>query len=92
MLNDSLAAERFRIPINDCNDVNDKKNLARYRQLWTKWMSWHQHTSDEPHSIESQINRMIFNDLIYRATVSVRAPTCSETAISARNPTLAYQA
>ncbi len=31
---------------------------------------------------------MIFNDLTYRATVSIR--DASETAISARNPTLAY--
>lgn len=88
--NESLAAKRFVIPINDCKDVKDKKNLGRYRQLWTKWMSWHQHTSHEPNSIESQINRMIFNDLIYRATVSVRRPAASEIAISARNPTLAY--
>jgi hypothetical protein len=90
MANDSLAARRFCIPINDCEDAKDKKNLGRYRQLWTKWTSWHQHTSDEPHSIESQINRMIFNDLTYRASVSVRALTTSETAISARNATLAY--
>ncbi len=90
MANDSLAAKRFYIPINGCKDVKDKKNLSRYRQLWTKWTSWHQHASDEPHSIESQINRMIFNDLTYRATVSVRGSAVSETAISARNPTLAY--
>lgn len=90
MAKDSLAAKRFCIPINDCKDVKDKKNLGRYRQLWPKWISWHQHSSDEPHSIESQINRMIFNDLTYRATVSVRGPAASETAISARNPTLAY--
>lgn len=53
-------------------------------------MSWYEHTSEEPHSIESQIHQMIFNDLVYRATLSVRESTAAETAISARSTTLAY--
>jgi hypothetical protein len=87
--NKSLAAQRFRVPIDQC-DVHDKANLVRYREHWLKWMSWYEHTAGEPHSIESQIQRMIFNDLAYRATVSVRGSVSSQIAISARTPTLAY--
>jgi hypothetical protein len=84
-----LAARRFSVPIDQC-DVVDKKALAQYRTNWLKWMSWYEHTPDEPNSIESQIQRMIFNDLTYRASVSVRGSVSNEIAISARSPTLAY--
>ena len=80
--NMSLAAQRFRVPIDQC-DVHGKKTLIRYRECWLKWMSWYEHTPNEPHSIESQIQRMIFNDLTYRASVSVRGSVSKETAISA---------
>jgi hypothetical protein len=53
-------------------------------------MSWYEHRPDEPHSIESQINRMIFDELTYRATLSVRESTAADTVISARSATLAY--
>jgi hypothetical protein len=83
------AARRFADPISACQ-VADKNKLNTYRQLWTKWMSWYELTSKEPNSIESQINQMIFNDLVYRATLSVRESAADETAISARTTTLAY--
>jgi hypothetical protein len=84
-----LAAGRFTTPINDCQ-VDNKSNLNTYRQLWRKWMSWYEHTPGEPHSIESQIHQMIFNDLTYRASVSVRESVAGGSAISAHSPTLAY--
>lgn len=89
VVNESLAAKRFQIPIDNC-DVDDKERLAQYRKHWLTWMSWYEHTPDEPHSIESQIHRMLFNDLTYRASVSVRESVAAEIAISARAPTLAY--
>src|ERR1700693_2680699 len=89
LVNESLTTKRFQIPINNC-DVDDKERLAQYRKHWLTWMSWYEHTSEEPHSIESQIHRMLFNDLTYRASVSVRESVASEIAISARAPTLAY--
>src|SRR5271163_1931904 len=88
-LGQSLAAGRFQIPIDEC-DVDNKEKLAQYRQHWLKWMSWYEHRPDEPHSIESQIHQMIFNDLTYRAGVSVRSSIPNEVPISARSPTLAY--
>jgi hypothetical protein len=84
----TLITGRFSIPINTCQ-VDEKNKLNTYRQLWLKWMSWYEHTPGEPHSIESQIHQMIFNDITYRAILSVRE-SAAETAISARSPTLAY--
>jgi hypothetical protein len=80
---------RFSAPINTCQ-VDEKNKLNTYRQLWVKWMSWYEHTPGEPHSIESQIHQMIFNDLTYRAILSVRKASAAETMISASHPTLAY--
>jgi hypothetical protein len=53
-------------------------------------MSWYGYGDPEPNGIETQIHRMLFNDLTYRATVSVRASVDVNVAISARSPTLAY--
>lgn len=89
VVSQSLAATRFSISICDCDVVN-KEKLARYREHWRKWMSWYEHTPEEPHSIESQIHRMLFNDLTYRASASVRESVAGDIPISARNPTLAY--
>ncbi len=88
-VNQSVAAKRFQVSIDDC-DVADKKKLIQYRERWLAWMSWYEHAPDRPHSIESQIHRLLFNDLTYRASVSVRESVASEIAISARTPTLAY--
>lgn len=83
------TAGRFAAPINTC-EVDDKNQLNTYRQLWVKWMSWYEHTPGEPHSIESQINQMIFNDLAYRAILSARTSSAAEANTSVSNPTLAY--
>lgn len=53
-------------------------------------MSWYEHSDLEPNSIESQIHTMLFNDLTYRACVSVRNLQGSDLEISAHSPTLAY--
>jgi hypothetical protein len=82
-------AERFQVPIDKC-EVVEKDGLVRYRQKWLQWMSWYQHSDSEPHSIESQIHRMFFNDLTYRAAVSVREAAGTDVSISARSPTLAF--
>jgi hypothetical protein len=83
------TTRRFSAPINTCQ-VQEKNKLNTYRQLWLKWMSWYERSPGEPHSIESQIHRMIFDDLTYRAILSVRESVAAETAISARSSTLAY--
>ena len=62
---DPLAG-RFQIAVEQC-DVDDKKRLVRYRTHWTKWMSWYRYNTSEPHSIESQIHHMLFNDLTLSA-------------------------
>jgi hypothetical protein len=82
-------ANRFKVPVHEC-DVIAKKTLAQYRDNWMKWISWYRHDPSEPHSIEAQIHRMLFNDITYRATVSVREPVAADVAISARSSTLAY--
>ncbi len=53
-------------------------------------MSWYWHSDSQPNSIESQIHNMLFNDLTYRAIVSVRESVDANATISARSPTLAY--
>jgi hypothetical protein len=83
------SANRFKIAVGSC-DVNDKQRLVRYRQKWTQWMTWYEHSESEPNSIESQIQRMLFNDFTYRAIVSVRGSENPDLAISARSATLAY--
>src|ERR1017187_2995673 len=82
-------ATRFRVPVHEC-DVIAKKTLEQYRDNWRKWISWYRRSPSEPHSIEAQIHRMLFNDITYRATVSAREPVAADVAISARSSTLAY--
>lgn len=81
--------DRFQIPVEKCQ-VEDKKRLAQYRSYWKKWMQWYSHGTSEPHSIESQIHQMLFDDLTYRSVASVRESVPAATAISARSSTLAY--
>lgn len=83
------SATRFKVAVSNC-DVNEKQKLVRYRQKWLQWMAWYEHSDSEPNSIESQIHRMLFNDLTYRAIVSVRASVGADLPISARSATLAY--
>jgi hypothetical protein len=80
---------RFQTPVEKC-EVIDTKRLARYRLHWKKWMQWYSHGSSEPHSIESQIHQMLFDDLTYRSIASVRESVPADDAISARSSTLAY--
>lgn len=82
-------ADRFKIDANDC-DVEDKAKLTQYRLKWQQWMSWYGYGSPELHNIQAQIHQMLFNDLTYRAVVSVRSSVDPEASISARSPTLAY--
>jgi len=84
----SPLPSRFEVPVERC-EVVDKKRLAQYRQKWMQWMTWYQGDS-EPHSIESQIRTMLFNDLTYRAIVSVRESAGADISVSARSATLAY--
>jgi hypothetical protein len=86
----NVLADRFKTAVKDC-DVESKKNLVGYRQKWVQWMSWYGYGDPpEPNNIESQIHRMFFNDLTYRATVSVRSSVDAGMDISARSATLAY--
>jgi hypothetical protein len=87
--NMSLVDGRFKVSVNDCYVLN-KAKLRQYRDNWKKWVSWHQHNETEPNTIESQMHRMFFNDITYRAIVSVRGTVDSKDAISARSATLAY--
>jgi AbiU2 len=88
-VNQNPCANRFTIAASDC-DVNNKQKLLRYRDKWFEWMKWYEHNDSEPNSIESQIHRMLFNDLTYRGIVSVRASVDTDLRISARSATLAY--
>ena len=85
---DSLE-NRFQTPVEKCQ-VEDKEGLAQYRSHWKKWMQWYSHGTSEPHSIESQIHQMLFDDLTYRSIASVRESVAADDAISARSSTLAY--
>jgi hypothetical protein len=86
----NVLADRFKTAVKGC-DVEDKKNLITYRQRWVEWMSWYGYGDPpEPNNIQSQIHRMFFNDLTYRATVSVRSSVDAGMEISARSGTLAY--
>ncbi len=89
LANRSRTAKRFEVPIADC-EVDNKNKLTQYRQHWLRWMSWYKHDPGEPHSIESQIHTMLFNDLTYRALASARESVGGEIKLSARSPTLAY--
>src|SRR5450759_2357155 len=89
LVDQRLSATRFKVAISNC-DVNEKQKLVRYRQKWMQWMAWYEHSESEPNSIESQIHTMLFNDLTYRAIVSVRASVDANLPISARSATLAY--
>jgi hypothetical protein len=89
IVSQNLSASRFRVPVKEC-DVHEKQKLVRYRQKWMQWMAWYEHSESEPNSIESQIHRMLFNDLTYRAIASVRASVDPDLPISARSATLAY--
>ncbi len=82
-------ADRFNVAVEKC-DVSNKQKLVQYRKKWMDWMSWYGYGDLQPNSIETQIHRMLFNDLTYRATVSVRASVDANIPISARSPTLAY--
>lgn len=82
-----VISNRFTVPIRDC-DVEDKENLHAFRELWTKWMTWYESTPDEPHSIERQIQLMIWNDLTYRTVMSTRSE--KEAELASQNQTLSY--
>ena len=84
----SLHEDRFKQPIGDC-DVEDKKKLESYRALWLKWMRWYDHSPGEANTIESQLQTLIFNDLVYR-TVSGARGAGGEEKTSARDGTLVY--
>lgn len=88
LVNQNPWANRFKVPVDEC-DVIAKNTLEQYRANWMKWISWYRHDPAEPHSIEAQIHTMLFNDITYRATISVREPV-TDVAISARSSTLAY--
>ncbi|MGA2103280.1 MAG: hypothetical protein ABSG34_19370 [Candidatus Sulfotelmatobacter sp.] len=86
----NVLADRFKTAVKDC-EVELKENLIGYRQKWVQWMSWYGYGNPpEPNNIESQIHRMFFNDLTYRAAVSVRSSVDAGMDISARSATLAY--
>lgn len=85
----NVLSDRFKTTVKDC-DVVEKKNLIGYRQKWVQWMSWYGYGAPEPNNIQTQIHRMLFNDLTYRATVSVRSSEDAGMEISARSATLAY--
>ena len=85
---DPLAA-RFEVPVENC-DVHDKLKLNQYRVKWKQWMSWYGYGSSEPHNIQQQIHQILFNDITYRAVVSVRELGPTDGPIAARVPTLAY--
>jgi hypothetical protein len=81
--------DRFATPAIEC-DVLDQRKLESYRALWRKWMSWYDHSPGEPHSIEQQIQTMLFNDLTYRSAVSARNTVPPDVEVAARNSTLGY--
>ncbi len=81
--------DRFAKPAKEC-DVHDQSKLESYRAHWRKWMSWYEHSPSEPHSIEQQIQTMLFNDLTYRSVVSARNSVSPEIEISARTSTLTF--
>jgi len=85
----SPIKDRFEIPIDAC-DVRDKQMLESYRAHWRKWMSWYDHHPDEPHSIEQQIQQMLFNDLVYRSVASARSSVPESVEVSARTGTLVH--
>lgn len=72
MPNQDPLANRFSVPPERC-EVNQKERLKPYRAKWRVWMSWHGLSDSDPNSIQAQIHRMLFNDITYRAVVSVRA-------------------
>lgn len=74
-------ADRFNVAVEKC-DVSNKQKLVQYRKKWMDWMSWYGYGDLQPNSIETQIHRMLFNDLTYRATVSVRASVDANIPIS----------
>jgi hypothetical protein len=53
-------------------------------------MSWYDHSPSEPHSIEQQIQTMLFNDLTYRSVVSARSTVSPEIEVAARTSTLTF--
>jgi hypothetical protein len=53
-------------------------------------MSWYDHSPQEPHSIEQQIQTMLFNDLVYRSVTSARSTISPKTAVAARTNTLTF--
>jgi hypothetical protein len=81
--------DRFATPAKKC-DVLDQNKLESYRALWRKWMSWYDHSPNEPHSIEQQIQTMLFNDLTYRSVVSARSTVSPEIEVAARTSTLTF--
>jgi hypothetical protein len=85
----SRMKDRFEKPIDACDVVN-KGLLESYRAHWRKWMSWYDHDPDEPHSIEQQIQQMLFNDLVYRSLTSARENVPNTIEVSARTGTLVY--
>ena len=85
----NVLADRFKTAVKDC-DVERKENLSGYRQKWVQWMSWYGYGAPEPNNIQDQIHRMLFNDLTYRATASVRSSVEAGMEISARSATLVY--
>jgi hypothetical protein len=81
--------DRFATPARQC-DVQDQSRLESYRAHWGKWMSWYDHSPSEPHSIEQQIQAMLFNDLTYRSIVSARSTISPEIEVAARTSTLTF--
>jgi len=85
----ATMTDRFATPAREC-DVHDQSKLESYRALWRKWMSWYDHSPNKPHSIEQQIQTMLFNDLSYRSVVSARDTVPLEIEVTARNSTLTF--
>ena len=66
---DSLTQARLGVPQDQC-DVVTRRDLASYRDLYAKWMTWYEHAPDRPNTIEGQIGNMMFYDLTYRSRVT----------------------
>jgi hypothetical protein len=85
----SPTQQRLGVPEDEC-DVLNRQNLESYRALYRKWMTWYEFAPDNPNTIEGQIMNMMFHDLTYRSTTSVRGSISSDTKVAARSDTLAY--
>lgn len=69
MYNSNSVTTMYKYPVCNC-DVQDKERLKAFRKKREEWIAWLR--GDDPHSIWGRINRLLWDDILFRTLNDLR--------------------